>query len=444
MRGVAERAMRSLVQLVRVFFRSVEVDGGDRLPREGPVVLVANHVNGLVDGVLLIAVLRRYPRFLGKSTLFAIPPLWPFLKLAGVVKVYRPSDGAPSERNATTFRTSRRLLADGGMVALFPEGISHNEPAVQPLRTGAARIALGAAFDDGVPGVVTVPVGLVYDAKARFRSRALVRVGTPTPVDRWAARYRADPQAAVHGLTDALTDELRVVAPEYRSWSQAAALAAIAEIAASSESPAPTEVDLAERERIARALAAREGAAGDEVAALRAELDGYERELAVLGLTDRQLCVSAHSGRVGLMVAWSMAKTAAALPVAAAGVLIHVVPYELIKVAATKPTNDSMRATVKLLGNFALFTIEYGVLAVVASRRYGVATGAGVFAGAPLCGYVTVRVAERVARTGGVVDGYRVVRGRRHLVATVLERRRALGAHARAVLDTPRVAAAGS
>ena len=74
----------------------------------------------------------------------------------------------PSERNATTFRTSRRLLADGGMVALFPEGISHNEPAVQPLRTGAARIALGAAFDDGVPGVVTVPVGLVYDAKARL------------------------------------------------------------------------------------------------------------------------------------------------------------------------------------------------------------------------------------------------------------------------------------
>jgi hypothetical protein len=56
---------------------------------------------------------------------------------------------------------------------------------------------------------------------------------------------------------------------------------------------------------------------------------------------------------------------------------------------------------------------------------------------------VTVRVAERVARTGGAVDGYRVVRGRRHLVATLLERRCALGTHARAVLDAHGVAAVG-
>ena len=65
--------------LVRVFFRSIEIQDGENLPASGPVVLVANHTNGLVDGLLLMATLGRYPRFLGKSTLFKIPPRWPFL-----------------------------------------------------------------------------------------------------------------------------------------------------------------------------------------------------------------------------------------------------------------------------------------------------------------------------------------------------------------------------
>jgi 1-acyl-sn-glycerol-3-phosphate acyltransferase len=114
--------------------------------------------------------------------LFRILPLWPFLKLAGVVPVYRASDGGSTSRNTATFRICREMLARGGLVALFPEGISHDEPELQPLKTGAARIALSACADDGTDGVVFLPVGLAYDAKARFRSRALVRVGPRTPV----------------------------------------------------------------------------------------------------------------------------------------------------------------------------------------------------------------------------------------------------------------------
>ncbi len=149
-------------------------------------MLVANHRNGLVDGLLLMAALPRFPRFLGKSTLFRIPVLWPFLKLAGVVPVYRAQDGAPTARNRQAFAHAGRLLATGGLLALFPEGISHDWPALQPLRTGAARIALAAA-GQGAAGVSTVAVALVYDDKQRFRSQALVKVGRPEPVDGWLA-----------------------------------------------------------------------------------------------------------------------------------------------------------------------------------------------------------------------------------------------------------------
>jgi hypothetical protein len=62
-----ERIMRLLAGLlVRVFFRGIDVSGGERLPA-APTVVVANHTNGLVDGLLLIATLGRYPRFLGSA-----------------------------------------------------------------------------------------------------------------------------------------------------------------------------------------------------------------------------------------------------------------------------------------------------------------------------------------------------------------------------------------
>src|SRR5580692_1742739 len=133
MRRLADRGMKGLARLlVHVFFRRIELQNGDRLPATGPVVLVANHVNGLVDGLLLMATLGRYPRFLGKATLFRIAPLWPFLKLAGVIPVYRAVDGVQGDHNVSAFAVSRQILSRNGVVAIFPEGISHDEASLQP------------------------------------------------------------------------------------------------------------------------------------------------------------------------------------------------------------------------------------------------------------------------------------------------------------------------
>ena len=77
---------------------------------------------------------------------------------------------------------------------------------------------------------MTVAVGLVYDAKARFRSRALVRVGAPVDVTQWVEAYRRDERATVHDVTEDLALQLDRVSPSFSSWAQAKQMSWIAEL----------------------------------------------------------------------------------------------------------------------------------------------------------------------------------------------------------------------
>ena len=441
MRRLADRGMRGLARLlVHVFFRRIELQNGDRLPATGPVVLVANHLNGLVDGLLLMATLGRYPRFLGKSTLFKILPLWPFLKFAGVIPVYRVIDGAPGDHNVSAFATCHKILAGGGMVALFPEGISHDESSLQPLRTGAARIALEAGADGGVAGVVTVAVGLTYDAKARFRSRALVRVAEPVSISRWTAAHRSEGRDDVRQFTDDVAQQLTTVSPTYASWEQAERLSRVADVVARPpEAGLPADVTMADRVDVTERLAGAEQgqARRTEVRRLLATFEAYERDLELLGLSDAQVAAKYGQGNLRGAVLWSVLKVVVALPLAAIGVVVHVVPYQIIKQLAKRPANEGMKATVKLLGCFALFTVVYVALGIVVGRAAGPWAGLLVAVAAPLCGYVTVRMAERVKRIGGLVEGYRTVKDRKVMLATVFAHRTAVVDAARAVLILP-------
>jgi glycerol-3-phosphate O-acyltransferase/dihydroxyacetone phosphate acyltransferase len=397
--------------LVRTFFRRLEVVHGDRVESGRPTVLVAEHRNGLVDGLVLMAALGRYPRFLGKSTLFHNPLLWPFLKLAGVVPVHRLQDGVSRSGNGRAFARCRQLLARGGMVAIFPEGVSHDRPALQPLRTGAARVALSAVAE-GVNDVETVVVTLVYDDKQRFRSRVLVNVGVPRSTRPWMEAYRIDGHRAVRAMTEDLAQRMRRDGTEFDSWSDAEELDRIADIVARPTSVLPTDVALRDRRRVAALL---HGAATGEghattMAPVRAAYAAYRHDLERSGLDDGQLAAQYGAGRLRGDLLVALAKMVVALPPALVGAVIHAVPYQVVKRASRVPDNEGVRATVALVGCFFLFTTVYVVLGVVVGASYGFALGLAVALGAPVCGYVTVGTAERLRRVIRAVAGYRAAR----------------------------------
>ena len=112
--------------LLRVFFRRIDVEGAARLPA-GPVLLVANHVNGLVDGLVLMAVLPRDPPLPGQGDAL---PLAACASGPGRRGARAPDHGRSQrarpgrDPNDTAFRACRTLLAQGGLVGVFPEGIA--------------------------------------------------------------------------------------------------------------------------------------------------------------------------------------------------------------------------------------------------------------------------------------------------------------------------------
>ncbi|MDU0369970.1 lysophospholipid acyltransferase family protein [Hymenobacter endophyticus] len=209
--------MKPLVQVaLRVFFRKLEVRHPERLQPPGPLLICSNHPNTLMDP-LVAAVNRRQPiAFLAKSTFFKNPILRAIMESGNSIPIYRRQDvdsGAEAlttaqleAQNEKAFGRCYDYFDKGGTIMIFPEGTSVQERRLRPLKTGAARIALGAeARHDFRLGLRILPMGINYFDPSRFRSDVFVDVAEPIAVAAYAEQYRQDPEAAA----DALTNEIR-------------------------------------------------------------------------------------------------------------------------------------------------------------------------------------------------------------------------------------------
>ena len=273
----------------------------ERIPRDRPVVFVLNHPNGLLDPIVLRVATGRATRFLAKSTLFGNPLGRLAMDAFGSIPVYRAHEagarGKDASRNDESFARCRAALARGEALALFPEGTSHSDPQLRPLKTGAARIALSAerevADAGGRLGAVIVPVGLFYERKALFRSRVLLDRGRAARDRRRCCRATA-PTSAPPSTRSPTTIRARLddVVLQAESRELLAGIARVARWTGSAaEATTPTTPTIWRPSTGARAsccaayerLRARDPARVDAVAA---EARAYARTLRHLGVRD--------------------------------------------------------------------------------------------------------------------------------------------------------------
>lgn len=196
------------------FYRDIRVTNRERIPASGPLFIAVNHQNALVDSLLVGWVVPRRVTMTAKATLLDNPFIGLLFRLVGVVPLRRAGDekeraaaGIDRSRNSGAFHELLTTLEKNGAVLIFPEGKSHNEPGLEPLKSGLARLALSARDERSIRGVKILPIGLVFEDKASPGSVVGVHIGDALDMDSW-------PTKDASGLTNEIFRRLRTVSEE--------------------------------------------------------------------------------------------------------------------------------------------------------------------------------------------------------------------------------------
>jgi len=422
--------------VLAVFYRRVEIIGAEHVPPRGALIVAANHQNGLVDPMLLLAAVRRPLVPLAKASLFRHPVVAPFLWMAGALPVHRREDiGAragltAAQRNADLFERSIAALRSGHAIGIFPEGHSQPEPILLPLRTGTARLLLAAETAPGGPVSVTLlPVGLIFHEPGVFRGgRAVVWIGPPVPTADCVAAYRTEPEAAVRRLTDRLAMALRerIVEADDRVTLR---LARVVEAAWHEEVPGKEAeaVRAAFTQRVLRAYRYLRTVDAARVEQFRQEVERYAKDRELAGLSERHVSRRSTAGtawRYALREGFSLL---VGLPFAIAGGLLHAVPYKATALAVRAARADAdERATYSIAAAMILFPVAWAAEAWLVRHFLGPVWLAVFLAALLPTAFFALTWRERLQRVGREARAFLRLLGHGDLAGRFARRRRAL------------------
>ena len=416
--SVIRRIIHAIISIsLRLFFRRIEAVNVERVPQTGALLFVLNHPNGLVDPALVFVSMPRRVSFLAKSTLYDNPIGSFLLRTFEILPIYRRIDAdAKTESNAVTFDNCFELLGRGRCIAIFPEGISHDQPQLQKMKTGAARIALGALSEPCASasgftlsgelrekGLKIVPVGLYYTSKTSFRSEALIRYGEVFEVEAVELDANGEPSRdAVVRLTAKIENSLRDVTLNLETESELDAVLKAEALFSSVFENLIFKQTLTQTVRRLQDLAAKyaliEKNDPQKMLELNAKVTRYENNLKVSGITTESLSVLQHPTwyvfrylilRVLILIVFA--------PLALVGAIIHSPAYFfsnlLGRIFKTHDT-DVAGSSSTIIAALGLMPLTWLVVASIIWYFFGWQIAIISIPVTILCGYIALRSSE--------------------------------------------------
>ena len=197
---------RLLMRLLLILLTRWRVRGRDNIPGEGPLLIVANHLN-LADPPLLGVSLSRRVVFMAKEELFRSRFSGYFVRSFGAFPVHR------ERMDREALRQAKRVLADGLALVMFPEATRSKNAQLQPAFPGSALIALRS-------GAPILPVGITGTEKIEgvawilHRPVLTVNIGHPFYLPSVNSRLT---KVEMTELTDFIMGRIaELLPPEYR------------------------------------------------------------------------------------------------------------------------------------------------------------------------------------------------------------------------------------
>jgi 1-acyl-sn-glycerol-3-phosphate acyltransferase len=383
---------------LRLYYTEIGLVGRENVPLDGPLMMLGNHNNGMVDPFLMIAASPRPLRFIAKAPLFKVPILGFFLRRLKSVPAQRAQDaGGQKQDNSALYQAVKDSLSSGGAMALFPEGKSHDDPGLAEFKHGAAKMALEAEhLSDFKLGLRVQLVGIHFERTRLYRGKALVTIGPTMTLDSFRDAYAADPRAAVEKLTGELQARLSKMVLDADSV-ELARLADLAERLTRDEDEDPTIRERFQRKKmLLETYEKLKETRPDDVEELRQQLRRYDQVLRVLHVRDDHVEADYH---VGGALLWALKNTillALGAPFLAVGTVLNAVPYWITRLCVffAGPHVD-MRSSSGLLVAILAFPLWYAVLAWYGWKHIDPRIWIPILASGPITGTFAIRWMER-------------------------------------------------
>ncbi|QYH38430.1 acyl-phosphate glycerol 3-phosphate acyltransferase [Algoriphagus sp. NBT04N3] len=185
MKDLFNAVLRLLVKIaLRLYFNKIKVSGKENIPKNHPVILVANHQNALIDPLLLATHTNLKPWFLTRAAVFKNPMVSKILHYIRMLPVYRVRDGFSTiQQNQQTFEATFEVLKKNGTVVIFAEGSHSIVRNVRTLSKGFTRMAFGLKEKYPQLEPLILPVALEFSAHKKSGSLVIIDFGKPIPVD---------------------------------------------------------------------------------------------------------------------------------------------------------------------------------------------------------------------------------------------------------------------
>ncbi|MDB6123783.1 MAG: Phospholipid/glycerol acyltransferase [Pedosphaera sp.] len=369
--------MRAFIRLALGFyFRRIERFHPERIPEHGPVLFTSNHPNSLTDSFVIGAAVPRKVNFVATVQLFRFKPLKWLLTSCGVIPINRVKDDPRSMRSvADTFEACYQVLEQGEAIGIFPEGITHDDPQLKTVKTGAAHMALELEHRHaGKLGLQIVPVGLNLSAKEKYRSEVLVNFGQPIRAADFLEGYATRKKECIHELNDRIEQSIQQLILHIPQLEHVRVVDAVKRLyldrllVASNVISEPVMLraeELRLTQRIADAVEYIYRTQPVRAAAFAQKLNLYEMDLARLKLSEESLMHEPQKRKLAWLSFYWASLAILGLPIAAFGWLHRLIPFLTVKWAihrfANTKQHKAQTSTAAIVAGLVSFGICYTI-----------------------------------------------------------------------------------
>jgi glycerol-3-phosphate O-acyltransferase / dihydroxyacetone phosphate acyltransferase len=270
-----------------VYFRRIVFINKQKLKSEGPLLVLSNHPNTLMDPLMAVHRLHERVALLANYSLFKNPILGWMLSTLYCIPIQRPKDVVgKTPKNDEAFKKCDAHLVAGGSIYIAAEGTSFIERHIREFKTGAARIAFSAeSKNDFKLNLRVILIGITYTNPLKFRGDAVVEMSDLIDIDPWREAYEKDPRNAIQDLTKYLEDEMKYLVIHCRDVEEDAFLLK-AETILQNEKQKNTEGAYRQGQILLTALNDIESSNSDKFINFKIDIESYYIKLNTLKIND--------------------------------------------------------------------------------------------------------------------------------------------------------------